>query len=159
MPSKMIVEFKTRAGDKWTSLRHYDSGPWSGGGNPHWAAINVTLRAVKSNAGIGERKKDHTDWAHYPAQWSNARGLWDFYSPAHACAQGMHERLKADNVRDIAGFKFFIRSTVTLCALPSSSRRSTSMWQLSRSCLILILQRRRKRLEKACRSARGGFGG
>ena len=61
VPSKMIVEFKTRAGDKWTSLRHYDSGPWSGGGNPHWAAINVTLRAVKSNAGIGERKKDVQD--------------------------------------------------------------------------------------------------
>ena len=25
--SKMNVEFKTRAGDKWTSLRHFDSGP------------------------------------------------------------------------------------------------------------------------------------
>ena len=110
VPSKMIVEFKTRAGDKWTSLRHYDSGPWSGGGNPHWAAINVTLRAVKSNAGIGERKKDVEDWPHYPAQWSNARGLWDFYSPAHTFAQGMHERLTADNAQDIAGFKFFINS-------------------------------------------------
>ena len=152
MPSKMIVEFKTRAGDKWTSLRHYDSGPWSGGGNPHWAAINVTLRAVKSNAGIGERKKDVQDWPHYPAQWSNARGLWDFYSPAHTFAQGMHERLTTDSAQDIAGFKFFINSDA-LCALPSSSRISTSMWQLSRSCLILILQRRRKRSEKACRSA------
>ena len=110
MPSKMIVELKTRAGDKWTSVRHYDSGPWSGGGNPHWAAINVTLRAVKSNAGIGERKKDVQDWPHYPAQWSNARGLWDFYSPAHTFAQGMHERLTADNAQDIAGFKFFINS-------------------------------------------------
>ena len=54
----MFVEFKTRSGDKWTALRHYDSGPWSGGGNPHWSAINVTLRSVKNNAGIAERKKD-----------------------------------------------------------------------------------------------------
>ena len=55
--SKMNVEFKTRAGDKWTSLRHFDSGPWSGGGNPHWTSINITLRNVKNNDGIGERKK------------------------------------------------------------------------------------------------------
>ena len=86
VPSKMIVEFKTRAGDKWTSLRHYDSGPWSGGGNPHWAAINVTLRAVKSNAGIGERKKDVEDWPHYPAQWSNARPLGLLFTCTHVCA-------------------------------------------------------------------------
>ena len=99
----MFVEFKTRSGDKWTALRHYDSGPWSGGGNPHWSAINVTLRSVKNNAGIAERKKEADDWPHYPAQWSNARGLWDFTSPnlsrrdihlgnAHGNARKTHER-------------------------------------------------------------------
>ena len=104
----MFVEFKTRSGDKWTALRHYDSGPWSGGGNPHWSAINVTLRSVKNNAGIAERKKDADDWPHYPAQWSNARGLWDFTAPAETFISGMHARLTSDNAGDIEGFKFSI---------------------------------------------------
>ena len=157
-PSKMIVEFKTRAGDKWTSLRHYDSGPWSGGGNPHWAAINVTLRAVKSNAGIGERKKDVQDWPHYPAQWSNARGLWDFYSPAHTFAQGMHERLTADNAQDIAGFKFFINSDALRPAVEFSNidEYVAAIKELPDPDPPA---RRRKRDRRRRAGARDGFGG
>ena len=104
----MNVEFKTRAGDKWTSLRHFDSGPWSGGGNPHWTSINITLRNVKNNDGIGERKKTDESWQHYPAQWSNARGLWDFHCPAVQFIEGMHGRLVQDNAADIESFKFLV---------------------------------------------------